>query len=222
MSLIAALETSVRPPSVAIRDESGVFERRLEEDARHASDLLPTLAGVMEERGHAARDLSLICVGIGPGSYTGLRVGIATALGLSRGTGAPIVAVPSVAAWAYAALEPGQEATLLIDARANELYFARYLREEHGVTELAAPRVTTAAELPELLPATGVILADEAGLRAAQLGDADVARTITDHVPTASAVLSLALERFEREGASLAEDIAPLYLRPFAASKRKR
>ena len=144
MRVVCALETSARPPSVALRVGSEELARELAEARRHASDLLPTLARMLEERGVTPRDLELVCVGVGPGSYTGLRVGIATALGLARGAGAEVVGVPSVEALAFDLLEPGEEGTVLLDARARELYVARYRRDEGGVTELLSPRVTTA------------------------------------------------------------------------------
>ena len=102
-----ALETSSRPPSLAVQVGEQVRTAALGESRRHASDLLPTLSGLLEEQGVAPRDVELVSVGIGPGSYTGLRVGIATALGLARGAEAPVVSIPSVAAMAYGALEVG-------------------------------------------------------------------------------------------------------------------
>lgn len=220
--LACALETSARPPSVALSVEGTVHARSLAEGRRHASDLLPTLAALLEEQGVGSRALELVCVGVGPGSYTGLRVGVATALGLARGTGADLVAVASVAALAYGALQVGEEGTVLLDARAGELYVARYRREEAGVRELLAPRVTTASELPALLPAEGPILGDAGAADAARLDETARARLSTEWKPEARAVLRLGLARYEREGATPAAEVAPLYLRPFAATARKR
>lgn len=220
MRIVCALETSARPPSVALRVGDEEHARELGEARRHASDLLPTLAVLLEECGVAPRDLELVCVGVGPGSYTGLRVGIATALGLARGAEAAVVTVPSVAALAYGALAPGEEGTVLLDARARELYVARYRRDEDDVTELLAPQVTTAQELD--LPTAGPILGDATVAEAAGLDVAQRARLVTGGTPGADAVLALGLARHAREGATPLEEVAPLYLRPFAATARKR
>lgn len=220
MRLTCALETSARPPSVALDAGGGLQLRELGEARRHASDLLPTLAILLEQASATAQDLDLVCVGTGPGSYTGLRVGIATALGLARGTSAGVVTVPSVAALAYGALEPGEEATVLLDARARELYVARYRRDEDGVTELLTPQVTTAEQLQ--LPPTGVLLGDASVAEAAGLDEAQRARLVTDSHPRADAVLRLGRARYEAEGSTPLEEVAPLYLRPFAATARKR
>ena len=147
-----ALETSSRPPSLALGVGDTVRAAALGESRRHASDLLPTLSALLKEQGVAPGDVDLVSVGVGPGSYTGLRVGIATALGLARGAGAAVVSVPSVAAMAYGALEVGQEGMVLLDARARELYVARYRREEHGVLELVAPSVTTSVDTTLRIP----------------------------------------------------------------------
>jgi tRNA threonylcarbamoyladenosine biosynthesis protein TsaB len=218
--IVCALETSARPPSVALRVGSEEHARELGEARRHASDLLPTLAGMLEERGATPRDLELICVGTGPGSYTGLRVGIATALGLARGAGAELVSVPSVEALAFDLLAPGEEGTVLLDARARELYVARYRHDGDGVTEVLAPRVTTAQELE--LPSSGPILGDATVAEAAGLNEEQRARLVTGRPPRADAVLALGLARHERVGATPLSEVEPLYLRPFAATARKR
>jgi len=215
-----ALETSSRPPSLALGVGDTVRAAALGESRRHASDLLPTLSALLKEQGVAPGDVDLVSVGVGPGSYTGLRVGIATALGLARGAGAAVVSVPSVAAMAYGALEVGQEGMVLLDARARELYVARYRREEHGVLELVAPSVTTKAEL--VLVASDVILADATAADAAELDEATRARVVTNRPPHAEAVLELGARRFAADGGEALDSVVPLYLRPFAASARKR
>ncbi len=214
--LAVALETSTRHPSVAVATGDLVVSAALGAEERHASDLLPTLRELLLGLEREPREIDLVCVGVGPGSYTGLRVGVATALGLARGTGAAIVAVPSVAALAWAELEVGEQGTVLLDARSRELYTARYARDERGLVELVPAQVTRAEEL--VLAPEGPIFGDSTVARAARLDAAAEARLVTDRVPTAEAVLELALERHARQGASPPDEVAPLYLRPFKAT----
>ena len=215
MSAWVALGTSARPPSVAAASGERVRSAALGSERRHASDLLPRLDELFSELECARRDVAVVAVGLGPGSYTGLRVGVATALGLAQGTGARLVGVPSVAALAFAALEPGEEATVLLDGRSRELYLARYRRRADDVEELLAPRVEEAGTLPAAVPAGERILGDPTVAEAAGMDPEARARLVTDRVPDAEAVLALARLRHAREGATDPGELRPLYLRPF-------
>ena len=197
-------------------------ERALETERRHASDLLPALEELLVDLKATPADLELIAVGVGPGSYTGLRVGVATALGLVRATGAQLVGVPSVAALAYERLEVDEVGSILLDARSQQLYLATYRRTPGGVEEILAPCVTTADEVMSLLPAEGRILGDSTAADAARLDESTRERFGTCAVPGAGAVLELGRARFEEKGAMSVDEVRPLYLRPFAAATRKR
>jgi tRNA threonylcarbamoyl adenosine modification protein YeaZ len=107
-----------------------------------------------------------VFVGTGPGSYTGLRVGLATAQGLCRGTGAGLVGVCSFEALARSALAPGDEGAVVLDARAGRFYHARYRRTEEDVATVFAPEVLTVSELRERLALPGPILAHAVWRRA--------------------------------------------------------
>jgi tRNA threonylcarbamoyladenosine biosynthesis protein TsaB len=219
---VVALETSARSASIAVRVGDRELAAHLDPARAHASDILPALARSLGELGASPADIETVLVGTGPGSYTGLRVGIATALGLVRGAGARILGVPSGETLVFGALPPGGEGVYLLDARQGELYFAVYRRTDDDVVTLCEPCVLTAAELPRHLPPNSPILGDESVARAAALGAEDMARLRTDRVPEATALLRLGLTRLERSGAHRPRDVSPLYLRPFAATARRR
>lgn len=217
-----ALETSTRPPSIAVRVGEDQAFRRLEENRRNASDLLPVLAEMLDQLGSAPPYIEVIVVGTGPGSYTGLRVGIATALGLARATGAALIGVPSVEALAQAGLQVDEEGAVLLDARSHQLYFAHYRRTQSGLTTVVSPTVTTAGGLADLLPGHLAILGDAGVAEAAELDESQRARLRTEYAPEASTLLELGLGRLERDGPMQPAEIQPLYLRPFAVRPRKR
>jgi len=196
--------------------------RRLDEDRRNASDLLPVLAELLEELGSAPAHIERIVVGTGPGSYTGLRVGIATALGLARATGAELVGVPSVEALARAGLQIDEEGVVLLDARSHQLYYAHYRRTRTGIEAVVAPTITTPTELVELLPDQIPILADPGVAEAAELNASQRARLRSGFAPEAEALLELGLARLEQDGPMQLTEIRPLYLRPFAVHPRRR
>jgi tRNA threonylcarbamoyl adenosine modification protein YeaZ len=106
--------------------------------AAHARDLVPELERLLSAAGVERRDgklaLGAVIAGLGPGSYTGLRVGIATAQALARATGAALFGLPSFEALAFAELTPGQEGTVAMDARAG-----RFTTRRAGSRPLARP-----------------------------------------------------------------------------------
>ena len=215
-----ALETSTREPSVALELGGRLREERLSGDRPHASDLMPALRDLLSAAEVAPAEVEVVVVGTGPGSYTGLRVGVATALGLARGSGAQLTAVPSVEALVWSECESGEEAGVLLDARAGELYFAHYRREADGVHAVRAPCVVSRAEAAALVPRELALFADETAPDVAGI-DAS-ARRVRPAIPRARAVLELGLLKLRAEGPLGPSQVEPLYLRAFAAKPRKR
>lgn len=110
------------------RPAAGVLASFCEEVERnHARRLPGALEGLFAQAGAVPRDLAGITVGLGPGSYTGLRVGVATAQGLARGLGVPLRGEASLTAMAATALNPAQrEGLIALDARRGNVYAAVY------------------------------------------------------------------------------------------------
>jgi len=219
-----ALETSTARPSVAARRAGRLEQRLLSGEHQHASDLLPALASALAALGAQPAEIGAVFVGVGPGSYTGLRVGVATALGLVRGTGAALFGVPSFEALAMAELAPAQTCTVLLDARQGELYVARYRRDASGVSALLAPAVVPTGAEASSPPPADLILADDAALRAAGLEasrEREPAR-FRRAWPTAEHVLAIGAERLALSGPQDPLAIEPLYLRAFRATTRAR
>jgi tRNA threonylcarbamoyladenosine biosynthesis protein TsaB len=217
-----ALETSTRTPSIAVERAGRRSVRALSDRARQASDLLPVLAELLRGLGASARQISAIAVGTGPGSYTGLRVGVATALGLARANDARVVGVPSPESWVFGRVPVGRTAAVVLDARSGELYVALYRREERCVSVLSAPTVARAAELDALLERSALVLTDAEGARAADLARRGDVELMLAAPPDADALLTLGQHKLALHGADDARAVAPLYLRAFAAKSRRR
>ncbi|CCQ17257.1 putative uncharacterized protein [Rhodococcus sp. AW25M09] len=116
---------------------------RVRVDARsHAEILTPNILECLDEAGITAADLDAVVVGIGPGPYTGLRVGMATAAAFGDALGLPVYGVCSLDAISADVSEPGS-LLVVTDARRREIYWARY---EAGV-RVAGPDVIAPAEL---------------------------------------------------------------------------
>jgi tRNA threonylcarbamoyladenosine biosynthesis protein TsaB len=127
---ILGFDTSTAASSAAVLlDDGRVVEstppaERLAERPAHASELLPAVHDVMGRAAVGFRDLDAIAVGLGPGTFTGLRIGIATARGLAKANGLPLRGVSSLAA--LAAGMPAGERLPLIDAKRGEVYGALF------------------------------------------------------------------------------------------------
>jgi tRNA threonylcarbamoyladenosine biosynthesis protein TsaB len=203
MKLELAIESSSRSATVAARAGGRVLQAGLASTRAHASDLLPALDRLVRELGREPREIEAVYVGLGPGSYTGLRVGIATALGITRSTGAALVGLCSFEVLLWERLREGETGGVLLDGRSGGFYHARYRRTADGLEQLLAP----------------AILAPEAA-RARAEGDG---RSFgADDPPQAQALLELGALRLAQSGPMRPADVQPLYLRPFQATTRAR
>lgn len=161
--LLLALDTATTAVTVALHDGGRVIaEESLVDARRHAETLTPMISAVVASAGRSPADLTAVAVGVGPGPFTGLRVGIATAVTLGLALDVPVHGVCSLDALAYAALtDHDAPADFLVaaDARRKEVYWAHY-RVADGVVERVSgmPQVSRPADLPEgvrALPAAG-------------------------------------------------------------------
>jgi len=202
---------------LALQAGDTTVETFLREDAPHASDLLGSLVEALERQGWNKRDLRRVYVGIGPGSFTGLRVAAAVALGLAQALDVDLVAVPSVAAAAWAGLQVGEIGSVVLDARGGALYLGTYERLEQGIREVLAPTRIRLAEAKGWPVPAGPLLGEERapawlGVEAnpnyAWRGPA---------IPTAAGILNLGRLQWQQSGASPMEAIRPLYLAAFGA-----
>lgn len=115
--MILAIDTASPVAGIALYDADGIAaEHTWTSRAHHTVDLMPNLVTLLQQQGLTAADLSGLAVGIGPGSFTGLRIGMSVAKGLAFAQGVPLVGVPSLHALAYAHRERGLPLWALIAA----------------------------------------------------------------------------------------------------------
>jgi len=152
-----ALETSTRRGSVALLEDGRlVTSLEHEQPNAHAELLLPLLERALAAAGWPRSSVDRLGVGVGPGSFTGLRVGIALAEGLSVGLDRPLIGVGSLMAMAVGGLSerPHGPCCALLDARREELFAAVYV---DGHRELHAPVALPLQHFPEFLRDFGAV-----------------------------------------------------------------
>jgi tRNA threonylcarbamoyl adenosine modification protein YeaZ len=150
--LLLGLDTATPAVTVALHDGGQPLAQLVTVDAhRHAELLAPSIAKVIADAGVSQRELTGIAVGVGPGPYTGLRVGVVTAKVLGAALGIPVYGVCTLDVIAADA-EGGWSFLVATDARRRELYFARY----DATGRVAGPDVSAPALIPDrLLPVAG-------------------------------------------------------------------
>ena len=155
--MLLALDTSTPAVTVALHDGNRVVFERVSVDARRHTELVaPAIADALAEAGAERGDLSRIVVGVGPGPFTGLRIGLVTARTLGAALGIPVDGVCSldIVAAAVAVDEPF---VVVTDARRREVYWAAYSpRDDAGhVRRTDGPDVVRPADVATELPAAG-------------------------------------------------------------------
>ncbi|MFC9909056.1 tRNA (adenosine(37)-N6)-threonylcarbamoyltransferase complex dimerization subunit type 1 TsaB [Streptomyces sp. NPDC059862] len=153
--LLLALDTATPAVTVALHDGTDVIASSSQVDARrHGELLLPAVHRVLGEAGLTLDAVTRIVVGIGPGPYTGLRVGLMTADTFGLALGVPVHGVCTLDGLAYAADMEGPF-VVATDARRKEVYWARYADSRTRVTDPAVARPADIAAQVDGLPAVG-------------------------------------------------------------------
>lgn len=116
---------------------AGLLARRAPRVERaHAARIVPELDALFDEAGVRRGAVAAITIGVGPGSYTGLRVGLAAGRAMATAWSVPLGGADSLASLAWGALAPGATGVAVMDARRGNVYAAVFERDEHGLTEV--------------------------------------------------------------------------------------
>ena len=212
--LLLVLDTATRHPTLALaaRDGAVLAARQWESRHRHGERLLEELDGLLDELSSGATDVAGIVVGIGPGSFTGLRIGLATAKTLAYSLGIPTVGVPTTLALALASAaardsEHPLDVTVTIPAGASDRYVARFAvrggtAAESEPASLVAGSVDAAAGADQ---GSGVLAAVDFEDGVAPSEAADVGRRAVARLAEA-----LATEGARRLASGVSDDVAAL------------
>jgi tRNA threonylcarbamoyladenosine biosynthesis protein TsaB len=217
--LILGIDTATPQVGCAVGGHEGVLASfQSSKGRRHAETLAPAIEFICEQTGIELSDIGAIAVDVGPGLFTGLRVGVATAKAMASSLRIPMVGVSSLDLLAFPVRWTNREIVSVIDARRGEVYFAFYRQVPGGIQRLSEMRTGSPAELCSEIQATGgeYLAVGDGALRYAEdlevFDEVEIAETGLAY-PSPASLVQLAHARAVREDFVNASDLQPLYLR---------
>ena len=214
---LLAIETATPGSSVAVVEDRRTLAAASRIDrAGHATFLVPAIDFCFDQVGWSPEDLDAVAVDVGPGLYTGIRVGLATAQGLAAAFGIPIIPAVSVDTLALEAKTGHRMIWAMVDARRGELAVARYKPVPGGVVRDSPTELTNPEELHAMLEST----AEDSLI----VGEVDVlpegfflgmhhVKTGRPRFPYAVALAEIAAGKYERDEYPPPDEIRPMYMR---------
>ena len=217
--LVLGIETSTPQTSVTIGSEQGIIASTLiSRGASHDEFLLPAIEFIMGHASLSYRNLSAVAVGLGPGLYTGMRVGIATAKTLAQALSVPIVGVASLDLLAYEVRYSNRLIIPALDAKRGELFFASYRQVPGGITRTSDYQVGAPSRLVAEIEGSGeevLLVGNGALLYQKELDEAEKVDfgSMSNAFPRATSLIELALPRLFRGDSDRLFDVEPFYMR---------
>lgn len=216
--LILGIETATRTGGVSIVSETGVVaEYTLNIEVTHSERLMSTVDRVLSDTGISLSNIDGLAVSIGPGSFTGLRIGTATVKALAFATGRPVAAVPTLKALAWNLPEASRLICPLLDARKRDVYTAAYRFVDGELATEQGEMVVPLAVLAERANAEMIFTGEGSVVFRRELQDLLGARAffapLSAVVPSAASVAEIGLGML-RSGTTTDPDLlTPLYIR---------
>jgi len=229
--LILYIETATNTCSVALSEGKNLLGvKESHEEKSHAAQLSPFVKDLLQASNRSFNELSAVCVSIGPGSYTGLRIGISTAKGIAFGLGIPVLAVDTLESLTITARQvlkrPQEEegAPLLfcpmLDARRMEVYSAVYNPKMERVRDVAA-EIIDRDSYHELLEQNRMLFFGNGAPKCKEVILHPNALFADDLQPSAAGMIEPALERFKNGQFEDTAYFEPRYLKEFIATTPK-
>jgi tRNA threonylcarbamoyladenosine biosynthesis protein TsaB len=215
---ILGIETSTKTGSVAVVSEDCVIgQYSLNIEITHSERLMSTVDRVLKDTGLAISDMDGYAVAMGPGSFTGLRIGLAAIKGLALVTGKPVAAVPTLMALAWNLPYAGYPVCPMLDARKNEIYAALYSFEGEVPATIMAEAALSLQMLSERISGKTIFTGEASRFFRADIekkfGDLALFAPCSAVLPSAAAVAELGLDIIRNGKQTDPDSLTPMYIR---------
>jgi len=229
LPLFLLLETATNICSVALSQGENILSlRESDEDRSHSSLLTPFMREVLEEAGKKPADVNAIAVSKGPGSYTGLRIGVSATKGFAYSLNIPVIGISTLQALALSAISHGKFNTIhkknpslilcpMIDARRMEVYTAMYDPTGIAISSVSAS-IIAASSFDKELSKSSVLFFGNGSDKVKELIAHPNAYYLEGVQPSAQYLASLAQEAFMNKRFEDTAYFEPYYLKDFVAS----
>ena len=226
---VLALETSAKACSAAVTEDGRVLASAFQcTGLTHSRTLMPIVEHILKNADLTVHDMDVIAAAVGPGSFTGIRIGVAAAKGLACAAQKPVVGVSTLAAMARNVAFMDGLVVCAMDARRQQVYNALFEAKDGQLTRLTPDRAIALEDLAEELrsdPRPKTVVGDGARLCFAHLTEAGIScRLAPAHLVMQNAMsVALEAEAMAAEGNLVsAQALEPVYLRPAQADRLRQ
>ncbi len=222
--LLLAIDTCLTSASVAVSTEEKLLGQfYIDNKLTHSVKLIPLITGLLSELDLALSDIDVFACTNGPGSFTGIRIGIATVKGLATPADKPVISVSSLETMAYNFLNSTLPVCPIIDARNSQVFYAAYKQEKGKMVETTAPAADDVSALVQSISSPTLFVGDGSIKYKNVLEQNKNIIIAPPHLlmPSAAACAVAAFEKYKTGGALSVSELEPLYIRKSSAEQEK-
>jgi tRNA threonylcarbamoyladenosine biosynthesis protein TsaB len=232
MSVILGVETSAEGCSVALSNDTGLYHAHVSVPRQHTQKLLPMIDDVLRQANCQLSDVDALAYSRGPGSFTGLRIGLGVAQGLAYGADLPLIPISTLELIAQSAMNDVSATAktyvlVAIDARMSEVYWCLYENQQGTLIALVEEQVSSPITIWQSSVVKNIDLGScvfvGSGWHYEDLNQEIDMSTWLDLTPKAETMMSLAQRQWQTGDVVTPEQALPVYLRDSVAwQKRKK
>lgn len=222
---ILGIDTSSKFLNIALsEDESIIKEEFYLLDRRHAIELVPKVKELLKKTGIPINKIGAFVIGVGPGSFTGMRIGVSAVKGFGIASGKPCIGVPSIDAIACNAIDYGIDIVPVIDAKRGQVYASIYRKNGKNITRISDYILLPTENLMKKIKRDALFLGDGLILYKDKIKSLNKKAVFLEEeywYPGAGNLIKLGFSKIKKAKKTNLDKLTPLYLYPEDCQVRK-